>query len=53
MAVKVLIKRKVKAGKLNDAAKLITGARYNAQTRWPADFSPDAAGCILIEGMPF
>lgn len=30
MAVKVLIKRKIKDGKLNDASKLLIQARYNA-----------------------
>lgn len=30
MAVRVLIKRRIKAGKLNEASKLITQARYNA-----------------------
>jgi hypothetical protein len=30
MAVKVLIKRKIKKGKLNDASKLLIKARYNA-----------------------
>ena len=30
MAVKVLIKRKIKDGKLNDASKLLIKVRYNA-----------------------
>jgi len=30
MAVKVLIKRKVKDGKLNEVSKLLIKARYNA-----------------------
>ena len=30
MAVKVLIKRKIKDGKINDASKLLIKARYNA-----------------------
>ncbi len=35
---------------LGEAA--LAGARYNSQTRWPADFSPQEAGCILVENVP-
>ncbi len=27
----------------------LADAHYNAQTKWPVDFSPQQAGCILIE----
>jgi hypothetical protein len=33
MAVKVLIKRKIKDGKINEASKLLIKARYNAMNK--------------------
>jgi uncharacterized protein YjbI with pentapeptide repeats/menaquinone-dependent protoporphyrinogen IX oxidase len=29
---------------------ILTAARYNPQTKWPNDFSPQRAGCILVSG---
>jgi uncharacterized protein YjbI with pentapeptide repeats/menaquinone-dependent protoporphyrinogen IX oxidase len=30
----------------------LEAARYNSHTRWPAGFSPEQAGCILVENAP-
>ena len=27
-------------------------ASYDLDTKWPKDFDPEAAGCVLIEGDP-
>lgn len=45
MAVKVLIKRKVKEGKLNEASKLLTKARYNAMGQQGYISSETLSGC--------
>jgi len=45
MAVKVLIKRKIKEGKLNDASKLLIKARYNAMGQPGYISSETLSGC--------
>lgn len=45
MAVKVLIKRKIKKGKLNDASKLLIKARYNAMGQPGYIASETLSGC--------
>ncbi|UCD89975.1 MAG: antibiotic biosynthesis monooxygenase [Desulfobacterales bacterium] len=45
MAVKVLIKRKIKDGKLNDASKLLIKARYNAMGQQGYISSETLSGC--------
>jgi heme-degrading monooxygenase HmoA len=45
MAVKVLIKRKVKDGKLNEASKLLIKARYNAMGQRGYISSETLSGC--------
>ena len=45
MAVKVLIKRKIKDGKLNEASKLLIKARYNAMGRPGYISSETLSGC--------
>ena len=45
MAVKVLIKRKIKNGKLNDASKLLIKARYNAMGQPGYISSETLSGC--------
>ncbi len=30
----------------------LAGAHYNFQTKWPSDFSPEQAGCILLKKQP-
>ena len=45
MAVKVLIKRKIKYGKLNDASKLLLKARYNAMDQKGYISSETLSGC--------
>ena len=45
MAVKVLIKRKIKDGKLNDASKLLIKARYNAMRQKGCISSETLSGC--------
>ena len=45
MAVKVLIKRKIKDGKLKDASKLIVKARYNAMSQNGYISSETLSGC--------
>jgi len=45
MAVKVLIKRKVKDGKLNEASKLLIKARYNAMGQQGYISSETLSGC--------
>ena len=45
MAVKVLIKRKIKDGKLNEASKLLIKARYNAMGQPGYISSETLSGC--------
>ena len=45
MAVKVLIKRKIKDGKLNDASKLLIKARYDAMGQPGYISSETLSGC--------
>jgi heme-degrading monooxygenase HmoA len=45
MAVKVLIKRKFKDGKLNEASKLLNNARYNAMGQRGYISSETLSGC--------
>jgi heme-degrading monooxygenase HmoA len=45
MAVKVLIKRKIKDGKLNEASKLFIKARYNAMEQPGYISSETLSGC--------
>jgi len=45
MAVKVLIKRKIKDGKLNEASKLLIKARYNAMGQSGYISSETLSGC--------
>ena len=45
MAVKVLIKRKIKDGKINDASKLLIKARYNAMNQPGYISSETLSGC--------
>ena len=45
MAVKVLIKRKIKEGQLNDASKLLIKARYNAMGQPGYISSETLSGC--------
>jgi len=45
MAVKVLIKRKIKDGKINDASKLLIKARYNAMGQPGYISSETLSGC--------
>jgi heme-degrading monooxygenase HmoA len=45
MVVKVLIKRKIKDGKLNDASKLLIKARYNAMGQPGYISSETLSGC--------
>jgi heme-degrading monooxygenase HmoA len=45
MAVKVLIKRKIKNGKLNEASKLLIKARYNAMDQPGYISSETLSGC--------
>lgn len=45
MAVKVLIKRKIKGGKLNEASKLLIKARYNAMGQPGYISSETLSGC--------
>jgi len=45
MAVKVLIKRKIKDGKLNDASKLLIKARHNAMGQKGYISSETLSGC--------
>lgn len=45
MAVKVLIKRKIKDGKVNDASKLLIKARYNAMGQKGYISSETLSGC--------
>lgn len=45
MAVKVLIKRKIKDGKLNEASKFLTKARYNAMGHKGYISSETLSGC--------
>jgi heme-degrading monooxygenase HmoA len=45
MAVKVLIRRKIKDGKLNDASKLLIKARYNAMGQKGYISSETLSGC--------
>ena len=45
MAVKVLIKRKIKDGNLNEASKLLTKARYNAMSQQGYISSETLSGC--------
>lgn len=45
MAIKALIKRKIKDGKLNEAAKLLINARYNAMGQRGYISSETLTGC--------
>ena len=45
MAIKVLIKRKIKDGKLNEASKLLIKARYNAMGQPGYISSETLSGC--------
>jgi len=45
MAIKVLIKRKIKDGKMNEASKLIIKARYNAMGQQGYISSETLSGC--------
>jgi heme-degrading monooxygenase HmoA len=45
MAVKVLIKRKIKDGRINDASKLLIKARYNAMGQPGYISSETLSGC--------
>ena len=45
MAVKVLIKRKIKDGKINEASKLLIKARYNAMGQPGYISSETLSGC--------
>ena len=45
MVVKVLIKRKIRDGKLNDASKLLIKARYNAMGQPGYISSETLSGC--------
>jgi heme-degrading monooxygenase HmoA len=45
MAVKVLIKRKIKDGKINDASKLLIKARHNAMGQPGYISSETLSGC--------
>ena len=45
MAVKILIKRKLKDGKLNEASKLLIKARYNAMGQEGYISSETLSGC--------
>ena len=45
MAIKVLIKRKIKDGKLNEASKLLIKARYNAMDQPGYISSETLTGC--------
>jgi heme-degrading monooxygenase HmoA len=45
MAIKVLIKRKIKDGKMNDASKLLIKARYNAMGQQGYISSETLSGC--------
>ncbi len=45
MTVKVLIKRKIKDGKINDASKLLIKARYNAMGQPGYISSETLSGC--------
>jgi heme-degrading monooxygenase HmoA len=46
MAVKVLIKRKIKDSKLNEASKLLIKARYNAMGQQGYISSETLSGCV-------
>ena len=46
MAIKVLIKRKIKNGKLNEASKLLIKARYNAMGQPGYISSETLSGCV-------
>jgi heme-degrading monooxygenase HmoA len=46
MAVKILIKRKIKDGKLNEASKLLVKARYNAMGQQGYISSETLSGCV-------
>ena len=46
MAVKVLIKRKIKDGKLNESSKLLVKARYNAMGQAGYISSETLSGCV-------
>jgi len=45
MAIKVLIKRKIKSGKMNEASKLLIKARYNAMGQQGYISSETLSGC--------
>ena len=45
MAVKILIRRKIKDGKLNEASKFLTKARYNAMGQKGYISSETLSGC--------
>ncbi|MGD8447734.1 MAG: antibiotic biosynthesis monooxygenase [Desulfobacterales bacterium] len=45
MAVKILIKRKIKDGKMNEASKLLIKARYNAMEQPGYISSETLSGC--------
>ena len=45
MAVKILIKRKIKGGKMNEASKLLIKARYNAMGQQGYISSETLSGC--------
>jgi len=45
MAIKVLIKRKIKDGKMNEASKLLIKARYNAMGQQGYISSETLSGC--------
>ena len=45
MAVKILIKRKIKDGKMNEASKLLIKARYNAMGQQGYISSETLSGC--------
>ena len=45
MAVKILIKRKIKDGKINEASKLLIKARYNAMSQPGYISSETLSGC--------
>lgn len=45
MAVKILIKRKIKDGKINEASKLLIKARYNAMGQPGYISSETLSGC--------
>jgi heme-degrading monooxygenase HmoA len=45
MAIKVLIKRKIKGGKMNEASKLLIKARYNAMGQQGYISSETLSGC--------